>query len=520
MAAGSSARYGAGEGTLAMRQIVAATLLAAAPLPVAAQVPPAAPATSPAADLAALAPQLEAFFADYQRRSHVPGLVWGVVKDGRLVLVRGMGVQDVAARALVTADSRFRIASMSKAFTAMAILQLRDEGKLSLDTPAESYVPEMKGWRYPTADSRRITVRDLLHHVAGYVEDNPWGDRQQPMSEADFSRLLATGVAFAQAPGIRMEYSNLGYATLGRIVTNVGGERYQDWIGRRLLAPLGMTATGYDALAVPQGARALGYRWQDQAWVREPDMADGAFGAMGGLQTSANDYWRWVAFLLSAWPARDDADTGPVKRATVRQIVEGANFVAARDRPAVLGAPCRQAFAYAMGWNLVDDCDLGRVVTHTGGYPGYGSVVALMPDAGVGVFAFANRTYAAPSLPAFQALSAMRAAGLAAERPLPIAAGLAQAYDAARLAWRSGDPARAPLAGNVALDRDLARRRAEIATLKAKVGACPAAEPIVPVSAMEGRFTWTCAGGRIAGRVQRAPIPALSLQVLDFSEQP
>jgi len=512
-----------------MRHVIIAAALAAAaptiatPTIAAAQttaVRPAATGTAQPAGIHALAPQLEAYFAEYMQRGHVPGLVWGVVKDGRLVLVRGMGVQDTATRTPVTADTRFRIASMSKAFTAMAILRLADEGRLSLDAAAETYVPEMKGWRYPTADSPRVTVRDLLHHVAGYVEDNPWGDRQQPLSEADFSRLLAGGVAFAQAPGIRMEYSNLGYATLGRIVTNVGGKRYQDWIGERIIGPLGMTATGYDVLGGPQDRRALGYRWQDEAWVREPDMADGAFGAMGGLQTTANDYSRWVSFLLSAWPARDDADRGPVGRGTVRRIVEGANFVTNRDRPAVLGAPCRLSIAYAMGWNVVNDCDLGRIVTHTGGYPGYGSVVMLLPDAGVGVFAFSNRTYGAPSGPANRALMAIRAAGLAPDRPLPVARGLADAYQAARLVWRTGDPASAPLAVNVALDRDLARRRAEIAAIKADVGTCAAAEPIEPVSAMEGSFVWTCTKGKVAGRVQRAPTPGLSLQVIDFGTAP
>jgi hypothetical protein len=72
---------------------------------------------------------------------------------------------------------------MSKAFTALSILKLRDEGKLSLDAPAETYVPELKGWRYPTADAPKIRVRDLLNHTAGLVTDDPWGDRQTPLGE-------------------------------------------------------------------------------------------------------------------------------------------------------------------------------------------------------------------------------------------------------------------------------------------------------------------------------------------------
>jgi len=499
--------------------IAAAALVAAVPASARQGTP------TPAASIKGVEPQLTARFDAWMKANHVPGLVYGVVRDGRLVLVRGLGFADTGQRRPVTADTRFRIASMSKAFTALAILKLRDEGKLSLDQPAERYVPEMAGWRYPTADSRRITVADLLHHNAGYVEDNPWGDRQQPLKEADFTAMLRAGVPFAQAPGLKMEYSNLGYATLGRIVSNVSGTRYQDYVRGQIMAPLGMASTGYDVFASPAASRALGYRWQEDrpgqgAWVREPDMADGAFGAMGGVETTANDYARWVAFLLSAWPARDGAESGPVRRATVRGIVEGANFVQVSDRPLPDGSTCRTPVAYAQGWSVVEDCVAGRIVQHSGGYPGYGSIVMLLPDSGVGVFAFANRTYAGTGRPALDVLRMIRQAGLAEPRAVPVSDGLERAYAAAKVAWRAGDATRAPLAVNVLLDRDAARRRFDIAALKGQVGECSAAEPIQPISAMEGTFAWTCAKGRVVGRVQRAPTPTLSLQVLDFGAAP
>ncbi|MDO9489778.1 MAG: serine hydrolase domain-containing protein, partial [Sphingomonadaceae bacterium] len=252
--------------------------------------------------------EVDRIFADWRLASHAPGVVYGIVADGKLVHVDGLGIQDTTSKQPITADSLFRIASMSKAFTALAILKLRDEGKLSLDAPAETYVPQLKTWRYPTSDSPKITVRHLLNHTAGFVEDNPWGDRQQVMTEAEFTALLAEGTAFSRAPGLAMEYSNLGYALLGRIVTNVSGTGYQDYIRRQIMAPLGMASTGYDVFASPADRRAIGYRWQDNRWVREPDMKDGTFGAMGGVETSANDFAKWVSFLLSAWPARDGAD--------------------------------------------------------------------------------------------------------------------------------------------------------------------------------------------------------------------
>jgi len=314
-----------------------------------------------------------------------------------------------------------------------------------------------------------------------------------------------------------MEYSNLGYALLGRIISNVSGTRYQDYIRARIMLPLGMSSTTYDIFATPTARRSIGYRWQDNRWVREPDMKDGAFGAMGGVETSASDFAKWVAFLLSAWPARDGPELGPVRRSTVREIVTGANFVEAGMRnPTAGGAPCRQARVYAMGWGATDDCDLGRIVSHTGGYPGYGSVVMLMPDKDVGLFAFSSRTYGAPSLPALRAALALHKAGALADRTPPLSPGLARAYDAAIAVWRSGDIASAPLANNMLLDHEPAAWKKIVVDAKAEVGDCPATEAIKPISAMEGTFNWRCARGRVEGRVQRAPTPAVTIQALDY----
>lgn len=488
-----------------LRAAIAALLLTSAPLH----------AATP--DQASVA-DIDKIFADWRLAAHAPGLVYGVVADGRLVHVRGVGVQDVGTKQPVTSGSLFRIASMSKALTALAILKLRDAGKVSLDAPAERYVPELKAWRYPTADSPRITVRHLLTHTAGFVEDNPWGDRQQVLTEAEFTALLRRGVDFARPPGIGMEYSNLGYALLGRIIANASGKSYQDYIRAEILLPLGMTSTGFDVFASPQGRRALGYRWQDKSWVREPDMKDGAFGAMGGVETSAEDYAKWVAFLLSAWPARDDPDTGPVRRATVREIVTGSNFATTAQRNAAAGgAPCRTATTYAMGWSVVSDCDVGRIVQHGGGYPGYGSIVMLLPDKGLGIFAFSNRTYGGPSLPALRSLLALSRKGALADSTPVVSPGLAAAYDAARAVWRSGDVRSAPLANNVLLDRDADRWTKLLADVKGEVGDCAADEPIVPLSAMEGRFAWNCSTGRVAGRVQRSPTSELTIQALEFA---
>ncbi|WP_296598976.1 serine hydrolase, partial [Phenylobacterium sp.] len=243
---------------------------------------------------------LDPLFAKFMAERHAPGLVYGVVVDGKLAYVRTLGVQDTVTKAPVTADTVFRIASMSKNFTALAALKLRDDGKLRLDAPAETVVPELKGWAYPTTDSPRITVRDLLTHSAGFVTDDPWGDRQLAMPEPEFSSFVAAGVPFARAPGMAFEYSNFGYALAGRVVTNASGRNYADYVEAAFLKPLGMASTGYDLKRAPTGKRAIGYRWQDGAWVEEPALGPGAFGAMGGLMTTANDYARYMAWELAA----------------------------------------------------------------------------------------------------------------------------------------------------------------------------------------------------------------------------
>lgn len=147
---------------------------------------------------------------EFRLDAHIPGIAYGIVEGGRLVHVGTFGVQDTESGRPVTADTLFRIASMTKAFTALTILKLRDEKLLQLDSPASQYVPEMSTWKYPTDDSPQIRVRDLLNHTGGFVSDDPWGDRQTPLPEAEFTRLLRDGVSFTSVPETRYEYSNLG----------------------------------------------------------------------------------------------------------------------------------------------------------------------------------------------------------------------------------------------------------------------------------------------------------------------
>ena len=321
-------------------------------------------------------------FEKFMREQHVPGLVYGVVVDGKLARVRAFGVRDVAAGAPVTPDTAFRIASMSKQLTALATLRLRDAGRVSLDAPAEKYIPEMRKWHYPTSDSPKITVRDLLSHAAGLVTDDPWGDRQLDMTEADFTRFVAAGVPFSRAPGMAYEYSNFGFALVGRLITNTARTNYSEYIAENFFRPLGMQHTVWDIGTVPAAQRAIGYRWENDAWVEEPVLGPGTFGAMGGLITTANDYARYVAWLLAAWPPRDGAEDGILRRSSVREITRPANYatVIAPTEP----SGCARSASYGFGVIPFSDCVLGSHFGHSGGLPGYGSNVLFLPQRGVG----------------------------------------------------------------------------------------------------------------------------------------
>lgn len=478
-----------------------------------------APATALAQNAATLA-EIDRVMEHYRLDAHIPGMVWGVVIDGKLVHVKGAGVQDIDAKRPVTPDTLFRIASMTKAFTALSVLKLRDDGKLALDAPAETYVPELKALKYPTEDSPRIRVRELITHTAGFVTDDPWGDRQTPLPEADFTKYLTAGVPFTRVPASQMEYSNLGYALLGRIISTVSGTAYDEFVQRTILRPLGMAATSHHVTSAPAEKRALGYRWEDNQWKLEPTMAHGAFGAMGGIQTSANDYAKWVAFLLQAWPARDGADAGPVKRASVRELAQGANYPVLRVRPGASGRDaCRMAGTYAMGFNAAMDCELGLTLSHGGGYPGYGSHVLVLPDHGVGIFALANRTYAGPTAPVWDAAVALLRAGDLKGRQTPVSPALSTAYAATAKIYTGGTLAAGSdiLAMNFLMDHDADHWGRDIAALKAQVGACDTTAPVRATGALSGVFTWTCTTGRVRGDILLAPTPTPQIQALSFS---
>jgi CubicO group peptidase (beta-lactamase class C family) len=343
-------------------------------------------------------PVIDNIFKQFAEEQHLPGVAYGLVVDGKLVYKGNIGYTDVEKKIAVTSSSLFRIASMSKSFASMAILKLRDEGKLNLDDPAYFYIPELKNLKYPTADAPHITIRHLMTHGAGFPEDNPWGDRQLADTDKDLMEFIGKQISFSNPPGIAYEYSNLGFALLGKIITNVSGIRYQDYIKKNIWEPLEMKTTTYEYADVAPDKLAHGYRWLNEKWNEEEllhDTKDGSWGAMGAMISSIDEFANYMAFHLSAWPPNNAKDDGPIKRSSVREMHHpwrwngfNPNYRYPDGRNCAITA----AYCYGLGW--MKDCDGKTYIAHSGGLPGFGSQWRIMPDYGIGVVSFANRTYA------------------------------------------------------------------------------------------------------------------------------
>jgi CubicO group peptidase (beta-lactamase class C family) len=362
------------------------------------QKPPAFTDPNRAEKVKATAQAVAQIFKEHMENRHMPGLVYGVVLDGKLVYAGGFGYANLEQQIPAGTKTLFRVASMSKSFTALAILQLRDAGKLSLDDPASKYLGQMKKLRYLTTDAPEITIRHLLTHGAGFPEDNPWGDRQLADSDEELMQLVANGVSFSNVPGVAYEYSNLGFALLGQIVQKVSGMEFQEYTMKNIFRPLGMNGTVWEYEKTQEKNLALGYNWIDESHVSVPLEHHGSFGAMGGLITSIEDFAKYAALHLSAWPPRNDEEAGPLKRSSLREMHHPWRFdTLVPNYRSPNGRECPSASAYGYGLSWWRDCEGKVYIRHSGGLPGFGSNWTMMPDYGLAVMSFDNITYGGTS---------------------------------------------------------------------------------------------------------------------------
>jgi CubicO group peptidase (beta-lactamase class C family) len=338
-------------------------------------------------------PVIEKMVEKYAADNHFPGYSFGIVLDGKLVFTKSGGYTNLQSKTAATTGSMFRIASMSKSFTAMAIVKLRDEGKLNLEDAVSKYIPELKNQGL-TKDAAPITIRDLLTHSAGFPEDNPWGDRQLEKTSQEFLAFIKKGIHFSTASGTSYEYSNVGFTMLGYIIEKVTGKNYGAYIRENIWKPLTMEAS-WEFSSIADAKLAHGYRWINNSWTEEPLLHDGIYGAMGGMITSVESFSKYVSLHLDAWPPRNNIETGPVKRSSIREMHQPSRFIglnASYKYPSGRGCATSTAYGYGLSW--LKDCTGRTSIAHSGGLPGFGSNWRILPEYGLGVILLANVTYA------------------------------------------------------------------------------------------------------------------------------
>lgn len=302
-----------------------------------------------------------------QARHRVPGVVAGVAREGELLWSDGTGTADVARPAVPpTPDQQFLIASNSKTFTAVAVMALRDEGKLSLDDTLDRFVPE--------CGHPGLTIRQCLAHVSG-MQREPVTDVWETLEQPDRAELVA---GFAEAervlrPHHRFHYSNLVYAMLGEVIARLDGTEWYDAIRARILDPLGMrrTTLGLDRDAVP------GYYVPpfSDVPVPEPTFEFRAMAACGGLASTARDLATWSAFVADPVPAVLSPDT-----------------LEEMTQPQIMVDPGWQR-GFGLGFMLQRRGD--RVyVGHTGGMPGHITGLFTHRESGTGGLVLMNSTAA------------------------------------------------------------------------------------------------------------------------------
>jgi CubicO group peptidase (beta-lactamase class C family) len=450
-----------------------------------------------------------------------PTIAYGVIVDGELV--HASSVADEGHEA-PTPDHVFRIASMTKSFTAATILLLRDDAVLGLDDPVELHLPELENLVLHTADSPVLTIRHLLTMSGGLPTDDPWADRQEAMDPETFGDFLRGRLSFIAAPGTTFEYSNLGYSILGRVISNVAGMRYHDVVRARLLEPLGMRNSTFDVFEVPVERRMQGYRRVDDAWATEPFTGPGEFSALGGMCSSIHDLTRWVRWLAAA-PLHRGGESSPLSAASRREMQQQHRAIPPSASLSLAdGALGLTAAGYGFGLVVEQHPRFGDVAGHSGGYPGFGSHMRWHMASGTGVIALSNGTYSGMSQPASAALDAvLRERGAPSRSVSPWPATWAARRHVQRLLDRWDDDIADDLfADNVDLDEPRDRRKAAIAKAVERVG--PALPDVTDVfeSETEAHLAWWSARqrGRLHVSMLLTPHGAPLVQTLTVKAVP
>lgn len=451
--------------------------------------------TASRANLEKYFPVIAEIYESYAEKNQFPSIAYGLIVGDQLVFAGSTGLANLETRSKATTHTVYRIASMSKSFTAMGILQLRDAGKLQLSDPVTTYIPEFRHVMPLTSDAPAITIQHLMTMSAGFPEDNPWGDRQLSDTNEELLEMVSDGLSLSNVPGISFEYSNLGYALLGQIISKVSGVPYQKYITENILKPLGMLASTYEYTDVPSELLAQGYRWEDDKWKGEPILADGSYGAMGGMLCSLEDFAKYVVLHIDAWPPRNEPENGLVRRATIREMQQPWRFNNLfTDATDSRGEPCPIAVGYGYGLAWRKDCHGTVRISHGGGLPGYGSDWRIYPEYKLGIIAFSNRTYGSPAAANARVLDTLIQLADLKPMMLPAIPVLEKTKDRIlQLLPDWGEPLPDDLfADNFFLDQDLRIRKTRTQKIFDEAGSIKRINKVQPENQLRGRFMVEC----------------------------
>ena len=309
----------------------------------------------------------------------LPGIVVGVVSDQELVWAKGFGFAEVNAKLPMTPTTKFRMASHSKLFTAIGIMQLREDGKLRLDDPVVKYLTWFKA-KPAGDDDGPITIEQLLSHSSGLQREagDHWTSFEFPT--ADELRLLYADRQAAFAPSVRWKYSNLAYAVAGMIIEQVSGERWSDYVDRHIFQPLGMLDSSVDK-NVPELAVPYGRRMPDGSREVLPFVDARGMAAATGVTSTLDDMAKFVSAQFRKGPRGGS------------QIVSTGSL---REMHRVRSVEENWTSGTGLGF------DISRIkdrtwIGHGGGYPGNTTQTLIQLDDKVGVIVLTNTNDSNPS---------------------------------------------------------------------------------------------------------------------------
>jgi CubicO group peptidase (beta-lactamase class C family) len=335
----------------------------------------------------------------------LPGIVAGVVSGDELVWAKGFGYADVESERPMETDTRFRMASHSKLFTATAIMQLREEGRVRLDDPATDYLPWF-AFQAPSPDDPPVTIEHLLTHSSGLPrEAGPhWSDLEFPTDEEVRALMADRRAPFS--PEVRWKYSNLAYTIAGMVVEEVSGMSWADYLQQNIFDPLGMSSSSVDR-EDPKMATGYGSRMPDGSRRVFPFVDARGMAAATGLTSTVEDMARFVSAQFRSGARGGDRLLGT---ASLREMHRVRMLETTWTRGQGIGFSVQRR-------------DGTLYVGHGGGYPGYTTNTSIQLDSKVGVIVLTNTNDSNPAQIAQQLMSTVgeAVAKATAEEPEVIA---------------------------------------------------------------------------------------------------